>query len=85
MIRSFLYLLLENYKNFFYFSCNMKVLKIIGGILAGIVIVPIALALALSVGSIVVVIVLIVKLIRLITLAELRKKKKSKKEEKEEN
>ena len=63
----------------------VKVLKIIGGILSGIVIVPIALSLALTIGVIVVLIVLIVKLVRLLTFAELRKKRKEKKEQEEEN
>lgn len=57
----------------------MKALKIIGGILAGLIIVPIALSFALSIGSLVVVIVIIVKLIRLITFADLRKKNRKKK------
>jgi len=57
----------------------MKALKIIGGILAGLIIVPIALSFALSIGSLVVVIVIIVKLIRLITFADLKKRKKKKK------
>jgi len=57
----------------------MKALKIIGGILAGLIIVPIALVFAISIGLIVVVIVIIAKLIRLITFADLRKKRRKKK------
>ncbi len=57
----------------------MKALKIIGGILAGLIIVPIALSFALSIGSLVVVIVIIAKLIRFITFADLRKERRKKK------
>jgi len=57
----------------------MKALKIIGGILAGLIIVPIALAFAIGIGVIVVTIVIIVKIIRLITFADLRKKRRKQK------
>ncbi len=57
----------------------MKALKIIGGTLAGLIIVPVALSFAISIGFLVVVIIIIVKLIRLITFADLRKERRKKK------
>lgn len=57
-------------------SKALKVLKIIGGILSGVVIVPVALVFALTIGIIIVLIVIIVKLFRLITFANLREKRK---------